>query len=522
MRVTWWVICAIVVAAVVAIRIHLLGIPLERDEGEYAYAGQLMLQGIPPYKLAYNMKFPGTYAAYALSMSIFGQTITGVHLGLLLVNVAAIIIIFFLGQRLLGTTAGLVAGATYGVLSILPQVLGTAAHATHFIVLPVLAASLLLLWGKDRQSFSLLFSAGVLFGLGLLMKQPAIFFVLFGGFYLLCQDFHIGRDWKNILIRNAIFLSGTIAPLMLTCLLLWRAGVFGKFWFWTIDYAWQYGSQLSPSEGYRLFSHRLPSVIGTGWPLWIIAVIGVVVSFANLKTRRAAIFICTFFLFALLATFPGFYFRPHYFIVILPAISLMAGAATAAAPNLAWRPARYFIPLLVLVAFAFPLLQQRELFFESSPLEACRMTYGTNPFSESVKIADYLHANTTKEDTIAVLGSEPEIYFYSRRHSATGYIYTYPLMEPHKYPRQMQIEMIHEIELARPKYLVLVVVNKSWLVGRDSDQFIFAWANKYCDDNYEAVGLVNVNAGGSEIYFSDLPKSPALAPDYIWIYKRKV
>lgn len=37
--------------------------PLERDEGEYAYAGQLMLQGIPPYQLAYNMKLPGTYAA---------------------------------------------------------------------------------------------------------------------------------------------------------------------------------------------------------------------------------------------------------------------------------------------------------------------------------------------------------------------------------------------------------------------------------------------------------------------------
>jgi hypothetical protein len=38
---------------------------LERDEGEYAYAGQLMLQGIPPYQLAYTMKLPGPFAAYA-------------------------------------------------------------------------------------------------------------------------------------------------------------------------------------------------------------------------------------------------------------------------------------------------------------------------------------------------------------------------------------------------------------------------------------------------------------------------
>lgn len=74
MQFAWWALATIVFTLVVAIRIRLLGIPLERDEGEYAYAGQLILQGIPPYKLAYNTKFPGTYAAYAVIMSIFGQT----------------------------------------------------------------------------------------------------------------------------------------------------------------------------------------------------------------------------------------------------------------------------------------------------------------------------------------------------------------------------------------------------------------------------------------------------------------
>jgi hypothetical protein len=78
----------------VLIRIRLLAIPLERDEGEYAYAGQLMLRGIPPYQLAYNMKFPGVYAAYALIISIFGQTNVGIHLGLLIANMATILIVF--------------------------------------------------------------------------------------------------------------------------------------------------------------------------------------------------------------------------------------------------------------------------------------------------------------------------------------------------------------------------------------------------------------------------------------------
>jgi hypothetical protein len=95
----WWALAAIVFTLVVAIRIRLFGIPLERDAGEYAYAGQLMLQGIPPYKLAYNMKFPGTYAVYVVVMSIFGQTISGIHLGLLLVNAATAALVFFLSTH---------------------------------------------------------------------------------------------------------------------------------------------------------------------------------------------------------------------------------------------------------------------------------------------------------------------------------------------------------------------------------------------------------------------------------------
>src|SRR5437762_14011065 len=103
------VLSLLVIVLAIAIRLRLLGVPLERDEGEYAYAGQLMLEGIPPYKLAYNMKFPGPYAAYALIMAVFGQTITGIHFGLILVNSTTILLIYFLGRRLFGTICGVVA-----------------------------------------------------------------------------------------------------------------------------------------------------------------------------------------------------------------------------------------------------------------------------------------------------------------------------------------------------------------------------------------------------------------------------
>ena len=96
-----------------SLRWRLRDLPLERDEGEYAYAGQLILQGIPPYQLAWNMKFPGVYFAYAGLMSLFGQTPQGVHCGLILVTSLSIMLIFLIGCELMDAIGGLVAAALF-------------------------------------------------------------------------------------------------------------------------------------------------------------------------------------------------------------------------------------------------------------------------------------------------------------------------------------------------------------------------------------------------------------------------
>src|SRR6266511_1996231 len=322
-----WILAIIVFGLVIAIRIRLLGVPLERDEGEYAYAGQLILQGVPPYTLAYNMKFPGTYAAYAAIMSIFGQTITGIHLGLLLVNAATIILIFLLGRQLLNSVVGLAAGMSYSVLSVSPSVLGFAGHATHFVLLPVLGGTLLLFNSAARQGLGRLFASGLLFGIGLLMKQPAVFFALFGAIYLVSSNFHRRFRPEKIFRRTLIFSAGVILPLGITCLFLWRIGVFDRFWFWTIDYARQYGSLVPFSQAPRIFFYPAKEVILAGWPIWTLAGIGLVAGLWDQRTRPIEIFLLGFLLFSALSLCPGFYFRLHYFILVLPAVSLLAGVA---------------------------------------------------------------------------------------------------------------------------------------------------------------------------------------------------
>lgn len=150
------------------------------------------------------------------------------------------------------------------------------------------------------------------------------------------------------------------------------------------------------------------------------------------------------------------------------------------------------------------------------------MIYPESPFTESIRIGEYLREQTSSGDTLAVLGSEPQIYFYSDRHSATGYIYAYGLMEDQKYASQMQQEMIREIERARPKFLIFVVMPDSWLQRPQSERLIFTWANEYTAQNYTVAGFVNMVAPErTDYYFGGVPQSVPQLGKYILIYERK-
>src|SRR5580765_3997502 len=159
------------------LRLRLAGVPLERDEGEYAYAGQLILQGVPPYQLVYNMKFPGVYYAYSLILALCGQTPWGIHVGLMIVNAATTLLLFLLARRVTGERAALVAAATFAVLSLDRWIMGVFAHATQFVILAAVAGLLVLHRAMASKRIGTFFAAGALLGASVLMKQHALVFV---------------------------------------------------------------------------------------------------------------------------------------------------------------------------------------------------------------------------------------------------------------------------------------------------------------------------------------------------------
>jgi len=177
-------VLAAVMLLTIFIRIRMLAAPLERDEGEYAYAGQLILQGLPPYKLACNMKMPGIYAAYAAIMAVFGQTHIAIHFGVMLINIATIILLYLLAKKILNEIAATAAAVFFAVTSMSVNIQATA-NAENFVILPAVAAMLLLIKFTETKKIIYLIGSGMLLGIAFMMKQHAIGFILFGGIFLL-------------------------------------------------------------------------------------------------------------------------------------------------------------------------------------------------------------------------------------------------------------------------------------------------------------------------------------------------
>jgi hypothetical protein len=525
-----WALVMLIIVAAGLTRFRLLDFPLERDEGEYAYAGQLLLEGVLPYEQAWNLKLPGTYFAYAGLMAVFGQTTEGVHLGVILVTSATAVLVFLLARRRMGASTGVAACAVYAVLALSLGVQGLAGHATHLVTLFSVAGMLMLVIACDsgrRWAFPL---SGMLLGLAFMMKQHGVFLLMHGVLYALVREWQRQpRQLGPSTLRLTLLGFGILLPVGVTFVILAIGGVWERFWFWTFTYAQEYVTQMSLAEAQELFVHQLGEVIGPNWLLWLMAGTGLLTIWREPLKRPAAWMLASWLLFAFLAVCPGLYFRGHYFIVMLPVVAMLAGAGMQGFGPVLLRlgvsaGAASVLPMLMLLAgLGWSLFRQAEVLYFLGPVEACRAVYGGNPFAESIEVGRYIERHSQPTDRIAVLGSEPQIGFHANRRSCTGYLYTYGLMEDHPFAEQMQREMIAEIEAGQPRFLVVVHTPTSWLLQSNSSRSIFDWSDRHIAEHYDLVGVVDIEAerttyrwGAQAVRYK--PRSDNL----VMVYRRRV
>jgi len=523
-----YIIAFFLIGAAFYCRIRLLDVPLERDEGGFAYIGQQLLRGVSPYHSG-NMKIlPGIHVAYAGIMMLFGETSVGIHTGLLVVNGITIVLLYFLARRMFSMEGAAVAAGSYAILSVSQSVIGVFAHATHFVNLFFLAGLLALLNGVEKNRTIYFFISGLSLGASVLMKQHGVFFCIFALCYIIWNELVNEKQIRRMMQRLIVLMAGLVIPYAATCLYMYLNGVFEEFWFWTVIRSLDYATADYSTETMASLKYYFDKMSMNVLFFWIIALVGLTIVFYPGCRVHKRWFLASLLLFSIIATLPGLSFYPHYFVVMLPSISLLSGIAFETLPLLFGRligagTARMVMLVLFLAMTAFTFYNRFEYLFSLSPYAVSRMIYGTNPFPESREVAKYIKNNSARGTMIAVLGSEPQIYFYANRPSATDYLYMYPLVEQQPHVAIMQQEMIREIEQSAPDYIVSVMITTSWMFDGAAGVPLLKWMENYLPEYYRQVGVVELDDkyGPKYTWDKDAENYWPSTLYYLIVYKRK-
>jgi hypothetical protein len=456
-----YVALSVIVALVVVVRINLLGIPFERDEGIYNYCGQLVLEGKRPYIDFYEMKPLGLYFSYAALNFCFGTSYQASHAAFMFVNVGTMVVLFFIGKSLFGSVSGLVTAAAYGILSLAPIVSGFASQAEHLVAFFSCCGVLALLSAFDAQKKRSFLFAGVLIGFAFLIKQSAIFFILFGGMSVVA--FYLSRKPldRNLLIKNAlIYSAGVFGVYLSSVLILISYGALQEFWFWTYELPKLYVGVISFEEGLEFFQLYWRKVTENYFLLWSLGGVG----------------------------WSGVFFTRLY--VVRYAVSKWTKSSTATSIGVA----------AFVIAAVVAIHKEKDYYFAPDFHEILREVYSTNPFPEAKVIGDFIKERTTESDTVALIGSEPEIYIYSGRRAPSRHAYFSHLVKTNPESKQWQDEFIADIRRERPKYLVLFTHPGSLLIWPGADTQFLESVKKISREYYRRVGFVDMLPEEKSVY----------------------
>lgn len=295
------------------------------DEGIYETIGLALSRGQTLYTQIWDNKPPLLYYTYAL----FQGDQFSVRFLSLLAGLGAVVILFFLAQKLFHTLkVSLISAGVFALLFGLPIIEGNIANAENFMLLPIIAAALLVYSAAtsnrpDKPTTSLLI-AGLMLGIAFLYKIVAVFdFAAMLVFLLIVfTPTKLSVHELTSAIRHtfkllALFIGGFLLPFVLSLIYFFFNGALSEY---------LYATFLS-TVGYVGYNNVF--IIPQGLLITKLLLLAAVVLFLFIRRKKLSlpfIFLSLWTAFSLFNSF--FSQRPytHYLLVLLPSFSLLLGS----------------------------------------------------------------------------------------------------------------------------------------------------------------------------------------------------
>ena len=142
------------------------------------------------------------------------------------------------------------------------------------------------------------------------------------------------------------------------------------------------------------------------------------------------------------------------------------------------------------IAFVQPIVIAVSIWLASSA-EAIQQIYPGNPFEVMPGLAREIAAVTEPSDTVFIFGSEPELFFYAERRSASRYIHLFPLYGPWATALDRQREVARGLQAAPPGVILLIpnaLFNES-----GTEQHLVRWLREYIETDYRLHATIRLD-----------------------------
>jgi|GEM_PF-948115 len=461
--------------------------PWERDEGEYGYSAWLMQQNITPYENSFIQKPPLIIYTYYLSHLISPFSIWLPRLIGFLFTLATCVLLALSARKLYGPHAGWLALWLSSLLLTASRFGALAANTEKFMLLPLAGLIALYVYKKESKNIWVYFAAGILGALAILYKPIALLPVIFLLAYWLITEWLV--DKKNNKFFKAllfIFLGAGLTTFLSFAYFIWHGAwreVWQQIFIFNLSYA-KYMESFFPEYFYRYGAEYF----NLFWPILIISL----ASFIR-KDKPTLWWVLLFISLGTIITTR----IVHYYLLLAPFFILIAASGFAILIKKikikededTWRN---FVSAGVIAAIIMIYAATIGEQFFLKPVELTNSLYGPdNALGEQMLMADKVREYTKLNDKIFIGGSEPQIYYFSKRQSASKFNISFPISINTPWRDSYQNQAINELKNNPPAAIVLPF-GTSGLMAPDTPPKFIEYLFADLKNNYRLIGGVKV------------------------------
>ena len=456
------VVLILILAAAMAARWPFRHVVLVRDEGEYVYLAQQILQGATPYLDVYNQKTPFVFYLMSFFQLLVGRDLVALHMATAVYGLLSTVVLYLFTRRLFGQIAAIGAALAFNVMTFDQCGVAHSASTEFFMLLWITVAIDLWYRGSTSGRWWLTLLSGMAAGMAYQTKQTGMAVIAFLVIERVWARIRSGPPdcWSKTVKDIALSTGGFIVVLCAVMLFFASRGALAQYIECTWTNNWQYVGRRQEGPG-RIFKLAwIAIMIVARWDvgLWLWGSIGLIVHACKRGSGRGNGLWILLALFAAAALAAGSPFVHYYEPLIVPlaigtgiTLSILC-TRLACATRLS---ATLLYAMLLLIPWIWPAIH-----WISYPLMTASEWTSLNKVLPHMGIAPrigkYMAEQTTPDESFLVIGSEPEIYYYANRRACTRLVFTFPVIGPYSYSPRLQEEFRRDFDNRNHRYVVVM------------------------------------------------------------------